>query len=701
MLRALVIGAGPTAALLHLPVLARLRDRGRLELRLICDLDQARAARAQQQFGFGECSGDAQAALARPDIDLVYIFASAQVHYACGHAALAHGKHLFVEKPIAPSYREALELAQLARARGTVAVGGLNRRFVQALSKVREQAGSTRWRYAEVTFHKPEFGKPPPFGARTWLTANGIHALDAMLDMMNGVPVHLVAFTDRVGDAVPATFSALMRWHDGAQGVFLCDNRAGVRREQYVFHGPGATFAADEQTLTMTRHGQSKREAMVMTGDGFEAEHSAFVDAIDSHTPPRHSLEAIAPSLFIAELIEAGFQGAVHLPAVFAPPAKVRPPQVPPQAVKRAVDLPAMLVVPSPELQPLLGQRLSKYRLVTLEDVLAAKAPLADIEAAILGRGAAPLPSAVLDRLPSLRVVGIMALSLARHEPQRLLDRGIALLNATQAYAETVAEFALALATLARRRAFISHSTMRSGGWGVELRPTGLRGWIRRLALRVRPAATRLRIEAPLLRLWRAARAHSQPTHASVPARDLQGARVGLIGWGANARAFAVRLIGAGAQVQVYSEHAPAAQIQAIGAVPAPLGEVLSCEIVSLHRGLTPVTRHCIGAAELAQLRPGSVLINVARGALIEPRALLTRLRRGDVFACLDTYDEEPPAASDPLRALDNVFLTSHIAGGSRDMHAAAAEEVVNKTLRFLAGQTQECIGADRLRTMT
>src|SRR6202030_540544 len=98
---------------------------------------------------------------------------------------------------------------------------------------------------------------------------------------------------------------------------------------------------------------------------------------------------------------------------------------------------------------------------------------------------------------------------------------------------------------------------------------------------------------------------------------------------------------------------------------------------VSLHRGLTPATRHFLGAAELARLRPGAVLINVARGALIAPDALLARLRQGDVFACLDTFEEEPLAASHPLRSLPNVFLTSHIAGGSPDMHAAAAEEVV------------------------
>jgi phosphoglycerate dehydrogenase-like enzyme len=189
------------------------------------------------------------------------------------------------------------------------------------------------------------------------------------------------------------------------------------------------------------------------------------------------------------------------------------------------------------------------------------------------------------------------------------------------------------------------------------------------------------------------------PTQSRVLPRDLQGATVGLVGWGPNARAFAERLARVPAHVLVYSEHAAEDDIRASGAVPASLSEVLASDIVSLHRGLTESTRHCLGAAELAKLRPGAVLINVARGALIEPEALLARLKRGDLFACLDTYEEEPLVASHPLRNLPNVFLTSHIAGGSPDNYAAAATEVVRKVASYLGGDSTESISAERLRT--
>jgi phosphoglycerate dehydrogenase-like enzyme len=174
-----------------------------------------------------------------------------------------------------------------------------------------------------------------------------------------------------------------------------------------------------------------------------------------------------------------------------------------------------------------------------------------------------------------------------------------------------------------------------------------------------------------------------------------------LIGWGANARAFTARLIGAGALVLVYSEHAAAGDIEAAGATSASLAEVLAADIVSLHRGLTRETRHGLSAAELDRLRPGAILINVARGALIEPAALLARLRCGDIFACLDSYEQEPLKRRHPLRRLPNVFLTSHIAGGSPDMMAAAGEEVVGKVAAYLDGRNIDTVTPERLLTMT
>lgn len=690
-LRVLVIGAGPAADWLHLGVLAKLRDRGEVVLALVCDIQRARATSARQKYGFVEDTGDAVAALERNDIDAVYIFGSAQLHYEYGILALRNGKHLFVEKPVAPGYAQARELAELASARGLVAVGGLNRRFLKSLAIVRERAGNAGWRFAEVVFHKPEFNNPAPFGARTWLGANGIHALDALLFMMGGPPEQLTAQAGESSAAQPSAFSALMRWRDGAQGVFLCNNNAGARREEYVFHAPDETCTVTGAGLTVEKRGQpATTTALVMEGDGIAAEHDSFLEAIRSGREPPHSLAAIAPSLLVAELIENGFSGPVQLPQPLPRAQKPRP----------TLSGKSILVEQAAELYSPLASLLPQYRIVSLEDVRGSPAERSDVVAAILGRGSSALPADVLAKLPSLAVVGIVALSLARYEPETLVARGITLVNGSAAYAESVAEFALGLAILGRRRAFLSHELMRAGGWGTVPRIAGLKGVLDRSARKLRPAIKAAGFESFFLRTWKkAAPVLGVPPPSRVQPRDLQGATVGLVGWGPNASAFAARLARVPANVLVYSEHAADEDIRGSGAVPASLSEVLAADIVSLHRGLNASTRHCLGAAELDKLRPGSVLINIARGALIEPNALLARLQRGDIFACLDTYEQEPLIASDPLRKLPNVFLTSHIAGGSPDNYAAAAAEVVRKVAACLDGDHTSSISAERLQT--
>jgi phosphoglycerate dehydrogenase-like enzyme/predicted dehydrogenase len=690
--RALVIGAGPAAVAMHLPVLAQLRAAGQVQLTLVCDIESGRATAAQRKFGFLEAATDAIGALERSDIDAVYIFGSAQMHYEYGMKALKRAKHLFVEKPVAPSYEQAREMAQTALSHGVVAVGGHNRRFYESLAAVRARAGKAGWRSAEVVFHKPEYGKPVPFGAQSWLSANGIHALDAMVFMMGGLPEQLTAFAGDPGAAAASVFSALMRWRNGAQGVFLCNNSAGARREEYVFHGIAETYRITETGLTVEQDDVASNTPLTVLGDGVGAEHDAFLRAIRTGMEPLHSILAIAPSLRLAELIERGFNGRVEMPA--APPVVgTTQPEI---AQSILIDRPL-------ELMSALTQVLAHYRFVSRDEVHASPEPRPDIVAAVLGRESAKLDSGILGKLPRLRVVGVIGLSIARYEPEALLARGITVVNASDAYAESVAEFALGLTILGRRRAFASHAVMRAGGWGTDAGSAGLPGRLHRLLRRTRPALAKTGLESFLLTAWRKTPQSKRRAliGKSNVSRDLKGAVVGLVGWGANARAFAAHLVRAQARVLVYSEHASASEIVAAGAVPASLNEVLAADVVSLHRGLTANTRHSLGTAELAKLRPGAVLINVARGALTDPDALLARLKRGDIFACLDTYDEEPLQASHPLRKLKNVFLTPHIAGGSSDMRAAAAEEVVQKIIAHLEGQTVGSISAERLRTMT
>jgi len=502
-LRVLVIGAGPAAAALHLPVLARLQQQGRIVLAVVCDLRPERAAAARRQFGFLEESGDGLAALARPDLDAAYVFGDARLHYEYGLAALRNGKHLFVEKPVAPSFLQAQEMAHVAAAGGLSAVGGHNRRFYPSLLRVRAAAGTAGWRYAEAVFHKPEAGKSPPFGARTWLSANGIHALDALLYLMGGLPERVTAMAAPPGATQADTFAALLAWRDGRQGIFLCDNAAGARREEYAFHAVGESYTVTDAGLTIARGETLENEALPAIGAGLLPEHEAFLQAIASGAQAPHSIGALAPSLFMCELIESGYCGAVRLPdaqhSSGPTPGATPVLRMPAQPAARSI-----LVSQPAALQQALSRRLPGWRLVSVAEVVAGAAARPDIEAVLLGRGAQPLAPEILAKLPNLAIVGVAGLSLAAYAPAALLARNIALVNASEAYAQSLAEFALALAILARRRGFTSHEAMRRGGWGTAAPVPGLRGGLRRAARKLRPLASG-GLESRLRRLWRAA----------------------------------------------------------------------------------------------------------------------------------------------------------------------------------------------------
>jgi phosphoglycerate dehydrogenase-like enzyme len=101
---------------------------------------------------------------------------------------------------------------------------------------------------------------------------------------------------------------------------------------------------------------------------------------------------------------------------------------------------------------------------------------------------------------------------------------------------------------------------------------------------------------------------------------------------------------------------------------------------------LTPGTARMIGAQELALLRPGSVFVNVSRGAVVDSDALLARLRGGDVIACLDVFDPEPVPVDSPIVDLPNVFLSPHVAGVTEESRRRFFELMVTEIVRHLDG---------------
>jgi phosphoglycerate dehydrogenase-like enzyme len=152
---------------------------------------------------------------------------------------------------------------------------------------------------------------------------------------------------------------------------------------------------------------------------------------------------------------------------------------------------------------------------------------------------------------------------------------------------------------------------------------------------------------------------------------ELRGKRVGLVGLGFIGREVALHLIGFQCEVAYFSGHKlSGADEQALGVRYVELDELLgSSDVVSLHVPLAPSTRGLLGARELGLMKPGAVLINTSRGAVVSQPALLLALQTGALAgAGLDVLDPEPPEPGDSLLQLPNVVFTPHNAGQAEEV---------------------------------
>ncbi len=173
--------------------------------------------------------------------------------------------------------------------------------------------------------------------------------------------------------------------------------------------------------------------------------------------------------------------------------------------------------------------------------------------------------------------------------------------------------------------------------------------------------------------------------------RELQDMTIGLIGASRVGREV-IRLLHAyhNLTIKLYDPSISPSQATLMGATLVPLDEVCACTVVSVHAPSIPQTHHMLNAATLALLPDHAVLINTARGSLIDENALIAEVRRRPLYVLLDVTDPEPPPAHSPLRHEENILITPHIAGAMnqarRDMGRLAEQE----TLRFLRGEPLE-----------
>jgi len=264
----------------------------------------------------------------------------------------------------------------------------------------------------------------------------------------------------------------------------------------------------------------------------------------------------------------------------------------------------------------------------------------------VLGQAAAaivstdPFDAATFAAHPALRVVARVGVGTDSIDLEAATASGVAVTVTPGANDHTVADHAVALMLACLRRLVEHDAGVRRGTW--------------------------------------------QRTGAHTPWL-LTGATVGLVGYGRIGRLVAERLHGFGARI--------------LGADPAPsvrdgeqvmeLDELLSAaDVVSLHAPLLPSTRYLIGAPELRRMRPTAILVNTARGAVVDEAALARALADGQLRgAGLDVFDHEPPDLDSPLLALPNVVLSPHVAGLSEQSIAVMLRRATASVLDVLAGR--------------
>jgi len=186
--------------------------------------------------------------------------------------------------------------------------------------------------------------------------------------------------------------------------------------------------------------------------------------------------------------------------------------------------------------------------------------------------------------------------------------------------------------------------------------------------------------------------------------RDVHSSTLGLIGFGAIGQAMARRATGFGMRV-LYLEHqaskrSPGRGARIAGAIGVRLPRLLAqSDFVSLHVPLTAETRHLIGAREFALMKPGAILINTARGAVVDQAAMTAALSSGQLGgAGLDVTDPEPIGRRDPLLRLDNVVITPHIGSASIVTRARMAAIAVDNVLEVFSGRVPRWCANPRVR---
>jgi (S)-sulfolactate dehydrogenase len=263
---------------------------------------------------------------------------------------------------------------------------------------------------------------------------------------------------------------------------------------------------------------------------------------------------------------------------------------------------------------------------------------------ALIVRNRTRVDAALLDEAPKLKVIGRLGVGLDNIDMEACKARNIVVCPAVGANAVAVAEHVIATTLiLLRGDAYLSTSRVTAGEWPREELSRG---------------------------------------------HEAAGRRFGIIGYGSIGQQVGARARALGMHIVAYDRYLPPDSPAWENAERASLDEVLEiCDVVTLHCPLTPETRGLIGARELARMKKGAILINTARGGIVDEQALADALRSGHLGgAAIDVFSTEPIDESTAaiFRNVPNLILTPHIAGVTIESNARISTVTVDNVLREL-----------------
>jgi len=261
---------------------------------------------------------------------------------------------------------------------------------------------------------------------------------------------------------------------------------------------------------------------------------------------------------------------------------------------------------------------------------------LREADVALNIRGRTLFTAEALGACPKLKLISIWGTGTDNVDLPAAAARGVTVTNTPGANAIAVAEHTVALMLAVAKQLVPADQAMRQGGWPRNLVP------------------------------------------------QLRGKRLGLVGTGLIGREVAAMAKGLGMEVVAWTFHPSARLADSLGLRYVELDELLrTSDIVSLHLRATPETRHFLSRARLAMLKPGAILVNTARGGIVDEAVLGEAILQGRIAgAALDVVVDEPVKVDHPLAKSRNILLTPHVAGvteeGMIGMATGAAEDVLS-----------------------